>query len=147
MKVTSATLEDIPELLDLCRQFLEESNWGWTFNEDNAIKSFYTNIVLPDCDILQIKNDDGELLGCVMVSIENDFQTENVGDIQEFYIRPEARGTGAGRELLKAACEWFDENKCVRVFVKATANIGKDAAFVNLFKKYDFEVFSVVLVR
>lgn len=147
MKVTSATLDDIPELLALAKQFLTESNWGWTFNEDNAIKSFYTNIVLPECDVLQIKDDKGEVLGCVMVSIENDFQDENVGDIQEFYIKPEARGTGAGRELLKAACDWFDDNKCVNVFVKATANIGKDAAFVNLFKKYNFEVFSVVLVR
>lgn len=147
MIVRKSGINDLPALLELGREFISETQWGWTYSEENALKSFYTHIVHPDCDIIQVTSDEGELLGAGMVSIENDFQVENVGDIVEFYMSPKARGTGASRELLKGMCDWFDENECVKVFVKATANIGNDAAFINLFKKYGFQVSSVVLVR
>lgn len=147
MIARKSTINDLPSLVELGKEFMSETNWGWTYSEENALKSYYTHIVHPDCDIIQVNDAEGNLLGAAMVSIENDFQVENVGDIVEFYISPKARGTGASRELMKAICEWFDEMKCVNVFVKATANIGNDKAFINLFGKYGFKVFSQVLVR
>lgn len=142
-----ANIDDLPNLLLMGQVFCKESGWGWTYSEENALKSFYTAIVHPDMDIILTENE-GKFYGACIVSIENDFQVENVGDILEFYVSPESRGTGASRELLKAVCDWFDERKCVRVFVKATANIeSQGKAFENLFSKYGFKVFSSVLVR
>lgn len=140
-------MNDLPKLVNIAKEFMAETNWGWTFSEENALKSYYTSIVHPECDIVLCLSDENELLGAAIVAIENDFQVENVGDILEFYISAKARGTGASRELMSSMCKWFDDRKCVRVFVKATANIGNDQAFINLFKKYGFQVSSVVLVR
>lgn len=141
-----ATVDDLPMLIKMGEVFCKESGWGWTYSEENALKSFYTAIIHPEMDIVLCLKDDA-LYGACIVATENDFQVETVGDIAEFYVSPDSRGSGAGRELLKAVCEWFDEKKCVNIFVKATANIGFDQAFVNLFSKYGFKVFSSVLVR
>lgn len=141
-----ATIDDLPLLVEMGRVFCKESGWNWTYSEENAVKTFYTAITHPEMDVVITKKD-GELLAACIVAFENDFQVEPVGDIVEFYVSPESRGTGASRELLKAVCDWFDAYKCVNVFVKATANIGNDQAFINLFSKYGFKVFSSVLVR
>lgn len=143
---TPATIEDVPEMVEVARRFLTESSWGWTFNEYYAARSFVNFINHPECEVLNVKKD-GKILATAMIATENDFQDETVGDVSEFYVMPESRGTGAGRKLLEAACEWFDSRNCVHVFVKSTGNIGQSAAFENLFKKYGFEVFSHVLVR
>lgn len=146
MNTRLATVDDLPMLLKMGEVFCKESGWGWTYSEENAIRTFYTAIIHPEMDILLTEND-GKIYGGCIVAIENDFQVETVGDILEFYVSPESRGSGAGRELLKAVCEWFDGHGCVNIFVKATANIGFDQAFINLFSKYGFRVFSSVLVR
>lgn len=142
-----ATVDDLPELIKLGEMFCKESGWGWTYSEENALRSFYTAMVHPEMEIIVSVNEDGNMVGVCMVSTENDFQVQTVGDIMEFYVSKDGRGTGVGRELLKYACDWFDERGCVNVFVKATANIGLDKAFINLFSKYGFKVFSSVLVR
>lgn len=137
----------MPVLLNVAEKFCTESKWGWHFSAQNSEQSFNNMINHPECDVIIVETDDAVLLGVAVVSTETDFQVETVGDINEFYVMPEARGTGVGRFLLKAMCDWFDARGCVNVFVKSTANIGQAAAFANLFAKYDFKVFSSVLVR
>lgn len=141
-----ATINDLPRLIEIAEQFLNESNWDWTFNKENAVKTFYTSIMHPECDTI-VSEKDGKIEGLCIVSYEQDFTDEKIGDIVEYYVTPEGRGTGLSRELLQGVCEWFDGYECKNVFVKATANIGKDAAFINLFNKFGFNVFSKVLVR
>lgn len=147
MRTRLAVIDDIPEMVKIGCDFLQESAWGWTYNEDNAERTFYLSIVHPETDTLVVTDDEGKILGVCIVSFETDFQSEHVGDIIEFYITKEGRGNGAGRALVQAACDWFDKNKCVNVFVKSTANIGQGKAFENLFSKYGFKIFSTVLVR
>lgn len=145
--IRKAELRDMTNLIELGREFISEGSWGWTYSEENAAKSFFTCINSPECDIL-ISEEDGVLLGAVIVSYENDFQVDNVGDVLEFYVSKAGRGKGVGRELLAAACRWFDEHNCVQVFAKATANITEQGkAFQNLFGKFGFNIFSDVLVR
>lgn len=147
MKTGICTVNELAPLVEMGKKFCEESKWGWTYSEDNALNTFYNAIMHPECDVIYIKNDDDVMIGAAMVAYETDFQVERVGDILEFYMLSSARGTGASRELLEAVCDWFDEKGCVNVFVKSTANIGQAQAFNNLFAKYGFKVFSQVLVR
>lgn len=139
--------KDLPKLVELGREFMTEGRWGWTYSDRNAARTFLTCIIHHECDVIVIDND-GDIVGAVLMSYENDFQVENVGDIIEFYISKRARGTGAGRMLLDAACEWFDKQNCVNVFVKATGNIEANGkSFQNLFAKQGFKIFSDVMVR
>lgn len=144
--VKKSQLKDIPKLIEIAKDFLDESQWDWTFSETNALESLTMGIMHPDCSVFHVE-DDGEIVGFGAVSFENNFYVERQGDVIEFYISPKARGTQAARILLKAMCEWFDKSDCKNVFVKATGNIGQDNAFVNLFGKFGFKVFSQVLVR
>lgn len=146
MIVKKSQLKDIPHLVGLAKDFLEESKWDWTFSEANALQSFNMGVTHPDCAVFHVEQN-GEILGFCAVSFENDFYVERQGDIIEFYISKPLRGTQAARMLLKEVCQWFDDNECKNVFVKALGNIGEDGAFVNLFSKFGFKVFSQVLVR
>lgn len=147
MIVRTAEILDIPECLRIGRMFCEESNWGWEFNEDNALRSFYTAITHDDMDIIGVFDKDN-IVGIAIVSKENDFTTEALGDIIEFYVCKEFRKTTCARDLLNRVCEWFDNKGCKNVFVKSTGNVdGQSKVFENLFKKFGFNVFSSVLVR
>lgn len=148
MIVKKSTIDDIPALVDLGRQFTAESAYGWEYSPENAAKSFELAITHPECACIHITNDDGVMIGAALISFETDFTTNRIGDINEFYISAEGRGSGAGRLLLDTCCVWFDFMGCEQVFVKATGNIeSQGRSFENLFSKYGFKVFSSVLVR
>ncbi len=142
-----AVESDLPQLVTIGKEFMAEGRWGWTYSDRNAARTFLMAILHNECDVIVIDKD-GEIIGMAVVSFENDFQAENVGDIVEFYIAKKERGTGAGRMLLDAVCKWFDDHNCIHVFVKATANIKENGKlFQNLFAKQGFKIFSDVMVR
>jgi N-acetylglutamate synthase-like GNAT family acetyltransferase len=142
-----ATIDDINEINKIGRMFCEESEWGWEYNEKNAMNSYAKAILHPEMEIICVF-DNEKVAGIAIVSTENDFTTKTIGDIIEFYVSPDYRRSYVSSDLLSAVCAWFDARNCVHVFVKSTGNVeGQGKAFENLFKKFSFNVFSSVLVR
>jgi N-acetylglutamate synthase-like GNAT family acetyltransferase len=146
MIARKATVLDIPEILDLVRAFIAESDWGWTYNQDNSIKTLTTYIMDDDSDVFVVG--DKKAGGFATVAFDNNFHSEKVGSIVKFYIHPDFRKTTAARELTSACVQWFKDAGCSDDFVEATGNIkSQSVLFENLMKKFGYQPFGCSLHR
>lgn len=148
MKTRLATATDLPELLALAREFIAESNYGWTFHREIAESTFRRDIDHEQTDVLVV-DADGQIAGCAIVAHDRDFVEQRLGFIVKFFIRQAHRGTAAGRLLAAGCVEWLKEKLCWAAFVTATANIGaaQDRQFANLFAKFGFVACGPTLMR
>lgn len=140
-----AKLSDLKELLGLAEEFVNESNWAWSYSIRRSAAKLLSYIQDEECDIIVV--DDQGLKGWAMIAFDEEFHDENVGYICKFYISKESRGTTAGRELIEACNKWFEGHNCKAIFATATANIGEGKAFTNLLSKYNYKVCGDTLAR
>ena len=145
MIVRQAIFSDILPLLKIVKAFIDESNWGWKFNEENSLKILYNYMNSDEsCVLVPV---DRNIVGFATIAFDDEFHDERLGYISKFYVTKEARGTGAGRALIAACDAWFKANKCDSAFATSTANIGEGALFKNLLFKNGYAVAGESLTR
>ena len=93
---------DVSTLVGLMRDFYAES--GYTLAEPQAAAAFETLLARPELGRIWLVERDGEAAGYIVVTFV--FAMEHGGIaaiVDDFYVRPEARGEGLGRATLAAA--------------------------------------------
>jgi aminoglycoside 6'-N-acetyltransferase I len=94
---------------------LRKCLWDGTTEADH--KSEMVDIIdHPDSQfVLVAEREAGKLLGFLEVSIRpfvEDCETDHVGYLEGWYVEPDVRGRGIGRELVKIAEQWAREKGC-----------------------------------
>lgn len=115
---------------------LRKSLWDATGDEDH--KSEMIDILdHPDSQlVLFAESDSGRLIGFLEASIRpyvEDCETDHVGYLEGWFVEPEFRKLGIGRELVRQAEEWAVEKGCTEM--ASDAELGNDmslAAHLNL---------------
>lgn len=98
---------DVSTLVGLMRDFYAES--GFTLAEPRAAAAFEALLARPELGRVWLVEQDGEAAGYIVVTFV--FAMEHGGltaVVDDFYVRPEARGEGLGKATLAAvrrACE------------------------------------------
>ncbi len=85
---------------------------------------------------------DGRLGGFLEASIRpfvEDCETDNVGYLEGWYVEPELRRRGVGRELVSAAEEWARRQGCVEM--ASDSEVGNDLS-LDAHLKLGYEVTS-----
>lgn len=105
MLVRALEIDDAEAFHELRLRGLEESPDPFlvTHAEDAALTPEYVRGRFPrggDAFALGAFDDDGRLVGIVGFSREKREKVRHRGDVWGMYVAPEARGTGAGRELM-----------------------------------------------
>jgi hypothetical protein len=136
-----AVPEDIQKISGMVEEFIKESGWGWTYNEEKTQTSLFNYMGNEETIVLLSPN------GFAILAFDEDFHDERIGYIQKFYISKSGRKTQEGRELTAASCGWFDFHKCIKSFATDTAFIQQGKAFVNLMSKFGFKECGQTLVR
>ena len=110
----------------------------WDATSDDDHKSEMLD-VLDHFDsqlVLFAEADDGRLVGLLEASIRpyvEDCETDHVGYLEGWFVEPEFRKQGVGRELVRQAESWAREHGCTEM--ASDAEIGNDlslAAHLNL---------------
>jgi len=81
-----------------------------------------------------VAEDDGELVGFINGETDPDdsWTYKREGKVHNFYVKPEARGRGVGKELLwPATMRWFEEQGCDHF----TLNVHKDNPVMKFYEK------------
>lgn len=146
MIVREATAADLPGLLEIAKEFIAETGYGWTYDEDAASRRFLLHIEYPEGAVI-VAEESGELAGLAILAHDQDFMAQRLGYVVKFYVRAPYRGTIAARGMVVGAVEWFQHNLCWMAFATATANIGEDKLFANLFGKFGFKAIGPTLIR
>ena len=126
---------DLDDLIAMAEEFVAESGHGWTYDPIITKQTYQVYLASPATDIIVVE-DKGVVMGAAMVAAERDFCLETLGYVAKFYRRRAHRGTMAGRMLCEAITAWFRTHACWAAFVTATAGVGQDKQFINLFAKF-----------
>jgi GNAT superfamily N-acetyltransferase len=151
-EIIKATEEDLEELFELAETFWHESNFnreGITLRPDHWKHTVATHIALPDtaalCAVVA-----GKIVGYVLVYYQADFTEERIGEMFQFYVSPEWRGTNIPRELVAAAMKQYEEWGCVRAYCEASPGLSfRDhlALFKNLWGKFGYQEVGITLMK
>ena len=97
---------------------LRKCLWDATSETDHK-REMVEIIDHPDSQfVLVAEHEAGKLIGFLEVSIRpfvEDCETDHVGYLEGWYVQPEVRGRGIGRELVRIAEQWAREKGCSAV--------------------------------
>lgn len=120
--IAPSTLADIPQLVALMNKAYrgEESKKGWTTEADllagdiRTDASILENLIKDkNGDILNYKNEDGKIMGCV--HLKKDGGKLYLGMLS---VLPEQQGNGIGKIFLKKAEEYAKEKNCQAIYMQ-----------------------------
>ncbi len=99
IRIKAADTSDIPALTSLMREFYAEA--GYPLRDDAAHDAFAVFIRDPDLGCVWLANTDAGPVGYVMLTLSFSMEYGGLrGWIDDFYVRPAARGQGTGTALL-----------------------------------------------
>lgn len=134
--VRLAVVEDTSELVELTNAINEESDYGLSYNKENAFKYLYNSIWYEGFDIIVAEKDD-EIIGYVTVGASLEYHDKPFCYIGKFFVFLAGRRTDASRKLMTETLKWAKEQDCTHIFVTATAGLKEkeQQLFINLMKK------------
>ncbi len=107
MKIRRATEEDALSVLQMSKRLFDDLHHQLTFSEEEYLS--FCKIILERSDYIVFISEtpDGKVIGVLtMTESRSIYAGGNFGIIQEFYVIPEIRSRGVGKELLKRAAEY-----------------------------------------
>lgn len=152
--VRDAYQSEIPAIVQLAAEFFLESNFsrsGLTVDlkaYEKTIQNYWRYPTVKS--IVALCKHTGDLLGYVHVYAQRDYTVELIGELYQFYVRPDARMTLVPRELVRAACAQWDEWGCKRAYAEAAPGLDNEKSlktFRNLWGKFGFKQIGITLLR
>jgi GNAT superfamily N-acetyltransferase len=142
-----ATVEDVPQLVDLFDRFFHESQYAshLEYSRENSRRYLEQAIgtgMSPH--ILAVL--DGAIIGELSYHIDRSFLVEPMAILNEFYVIPEFAGTPVGRALVAAAmdiCRDVEKAKCFHLVLSSGHKRAR--TLVNLFKKFGAQEIGIVM--
>ena len=142
-----ATVEDVPQLVDLFDRFFHESQYAThlEYSRENSARYLEQAIgtgMSPH--ILAVL--DGTIIGELSYHIDRSFCVAPMAILNEFYVIPEFAGTPVGRALVAAAMDICRDVEGANCFHAVLSSGHKRArTLVNLFKKFGAQEIGIVM--
>lgn len=152
-RVVEARYDDMPAILDLSERFFSESNYTQHLTFDRM--KLRGNLFVawqprPKDFITLLVTLDRQPVGFAHIRREDVFTVEAIGELYQFYILPEHRGSGASRMLRDACQARFDGWGCALTYVECGAGLDprkNDMLFFNLWSKIGYQFLGSALFK
>lgn len=142
--------EHFSDLYSLLRPYYDET---YAINQDNPFSpensaNYLMQALSADHVYVLAARQDGKLVGCLFLELCIEFRLYPEAYIPIMMVSADARGSGAGRELVAAAMEIITANNVKAASTAAAGNLAADnrAKYDNLFSKFGFNKVSNVLM-
>jgi GNAT superfamily N-acetyltransferase len=151
-EIRKATRADIPQLVELGARFYKESNFigGLEVSRENYKKTIskYIEGFYSVAGIVAVV--DGQIVGYLHIYFQQDFTVERIGEVYQFYVTPEYRGTAVSRSLVESANLQYAEWNVSRGYVEASP--GMEAGehlklFENLWGRFGYKKIGIVMMK
>lgn len=103
MPLRIATLGDLPGLVDMALKFANQTDPEGRYTNQNKITQVISNLIQDPLGVVLIHDDGGMLLGVVTTTMFGD--TKQATEVA-WWVEPEARSKGVGKQLLKRFEDW-----------------------------------------
>lgn len=156
--VRKATPDDLQDFIGIASMFFHESdNAGRVTPRADKFATFFTGALeLPDeIAILLAFDQDGRIGGYSIPIVQRVFSTEPIGDLYQFYVAGDHRGSGCARMLVEATVAQYDAWGCAISYSYAAAGVAGPtgqpeknvALFRNLWQKYGYKQSGIIMTR
>ena len=129
------------DIVNLGEEFHKESLYskelGMTYSSLHAYNTLFGAIHDPNSAIM-VDYTDNVLNGAAIVQKVREYHDEYMGYLSKFYVNPKSRQSRSGFRLFQDCVDWFDKNDCKISFCTATADVGRNDAFVRLAEKFGY---------
>lgn len=92
----------------------------------------------------------GQVVGYIHIYYQTEYTVEPVGELFQFFVRPEWRGTGVARALLEESQRQYRAWGCKRAYAEAAPGL-RDPRHLNLFRnlfgKYGYEPIGATFMK
>jgi RimJ/RimL family protein N-acetyltransferase len=116
-RIREAKVEDIPVIMDLCRQLSVYEKLEFKGTEEKYRKYGFSEDKIWDCLLVENIGDTGpNYLGVALYYYTfSTFEAKPTLWLEDIFVPKEFRGNGIGTELLKRLCQIAVEKDCGRV--------------------------------
>lgn len=125
MIVRKAAAVDLPGYLEMGKKFHESSPMHGVIDfDDNGYSNFYLSALHDENIGMWLAEDDGNLVGIVGAIIYPLYFNPGAKVVQElwWWVSPESRGSGVGRQMFSEIEEWATVNNASAIFMIALQN-------------------------
>lgn len=151
-EIRKATRLDLDELAELGARFYDESNFlgNLTISRENYKRTIgkYIEGYYSVAGIVAVH--DGKIVGYLHIYFQQDFTEERIGEVYQFYVMPEYRGTGVARSLVESANLQYAEWNVARGYVEASPGMDKPEhlkQFENLWGRFGYKKIGIVMSK
>ena len=142
-----ATIDDVPQLLDLYDQFFHQTQYAThiEFSRENS-RAYLMHVIGTGMSPHILATLGGGILGWLSYHIDRSFCVEPLAILDEMYVIPEFAGTPVGRTLIATAmdiCKNVEGANCFHIMI--TSGHKRARTLVNAFKKFGAQEIGVVL--
>lgn len=149
--VRLATPEDVPAIVETALTFWHESNHSENHSEDpEKYATFLSeNMINRDGVRVIIAEVEGKVVAYHIIYVMADYKNKPDGEMYQFYVHPDYRGTPIARDLVEMAVQHWDDWGCDVAYAIASPEVGNIelSLFRNLFAKFGFKETGIVMTR
>lgn len=149
-EIKRATDEEIDALVDTALGFWNES--GHSVNESadpEKYKAFLKDMSQKDGVRIIVAVIGPRVIGYHIIYCLADYKNKLDGEMYQFFVHPDFRGSGVARDLVEIAVQTWDDWGCDVNYAIASPELGNIelSQFRNLFAKFGFVETGIVMTR
>lgn len=145
MIVRSATLDDLPALIEIARQFIHEApNYASRELDEQALQDNLSAVINGMGAVFVVEQGQEIAGGIVCLTSKDWFNNQIIAFEQVFYVKPEYRSTRAALLLIDVFLNWSRQMGAGRVQCGTTTGINTESC-VRLYKHFGFNEYGILL--
>lgn len=145
MIVRPATLDDLPDLLEIARQFIQEApNYSSRELDEQALRENLSAVINGMGAVFVAEQGQEIAGGIVCLTTKDWFNNQVIAFEQVFYVKPEYRGTPAALMLIDVFLSWSRQMGAGRVQCGTTTGINTQGC-IRLYNHFGFNEYGVLL--
>jgi aminoglycoside 6'-N-acetyltransferase I len=125
IRLRSADLDDLPDLLRLAREFYDED--GFATSDEELARNFRALFAAEAGAHICLAIVDGSAVGFGLTTTDLILESGLVAELQDLYVMPAHRGTGVGARLMQDAQRWARDRGAALLEVVVAPN-GRDVS-------------------
>lgn len=138
-------------MLDCAQTFFDESNFNGVLTPSRPKYRKLLEYHIANSQAAgYVAMDNEVVVGYVLIYCQDDYTEEMIGELFQFFVRKEYRGTMVARSLIKRACDQWDEWNCKRTYAEAAPgfeDVRNLMLFKNLWGKFGFGQIGITMSR
>lgn len=145
MIVRPATLDDLPDLLEIARQFIQEApNYSSRELDEQALTENLSQVIQGAGTVFVAVQDHEITGGIVCLTTKDWFNNQVIAFEQVFYVKPAYRSTRAALYLIDTFITWAKHMNAGRIQCGTTTGINTQGC-IRLYNHFGFKEHGTLL--